>query len=298
MGYAKIYNLYQDQRILAFAECFAMEKVHGTSAHVRLRDGNRLEYFSGGVQMEPFKALFNHEELLAKMIATGHQNLTVFGEAFGGKCQGFSHTYGPNLRFVAFDVEIGVASDEQRRQFLGVEEACRLVCGQLGLRFVNYNRIPTTMAAIDAERDRFSVEAMCVGISGKHGEGVVLRPIQEVRDARGNRICCKHKRDEFRETKSARKVAPTQEQLDAKLKDDELASEWVTEMRMTHVMDKLAAAGTVLDPKATGAVIAAMEADVVTESAGLGAEWNHAALRAVRKQAAALYQKMMPKVVL
>lgn len=299
MGYAKIYNLYQDQRILAFAECFAMEKVHGTSAHVRLRDG-QLQFFSGGVQMAPFQALFDHADLQAKLqlLAECHgvQDVTVFGEAFGGKCQGFSHTYGPNLRFVAFDVEIGNASEDQRRVFLSVIDA-EAVIKRLGLRFVRYARIPTTMAAIDAERDRFSYEAELVGIPDKHGEGVILRPVKEVRDARGNRVCAKHKRDEFRETKTARPVV-TQEALDARLKDDALASEWVTEMRMTHVMDKLTAGGATLGPKDTGNVIAAMEADVMAESAGSGAEWSHAALRALRSQTAKLFQKMMPKVTL
>ena len=291
MGYQKIYNLYADQRILSFAECYALEKIHGTSAHIAYKEGQPLKFFSGGVQQGPFEALFNRDTLLEKFIQLGHKDITVFGEAFGGKCQGFSHTYGPALRFVAFDVALGEGN------FVSVPESCT-IAQALGLMFVRYKRIPTTMEAIDAERDRFSAEAEFVGIQGKHMEGVVLRPLQEVRDDRGNRICCKHKRDEFRETKSARKVAPTQEQLDAKLKDDELASEWVTEMRMTHVMDKLVAAGKVLDTKATGDVISAMENDVIAESMGLGAEWTHAALRAVRKQTAALYQKMMPKVVL
>ena len=34
MGYRHIDNLYKDQRILLFRECFALEKIHGTSAHV------------------------------------------------------------------------------------------------------------------------------------------------------------------------------------------------------------------------------------------------------------------------
>jgi len=300
MGYAKIYNLYQDQRILSFAECFAMEKVHGTSAHVRLRDG-QLQFFSGGVQMAPFQALFDHAALTTALQneadSLGVKDLTVFGEAFGGKCQGFSHTYGPNLRFVAFDVEVGNAKEDERRTFLSVEDACNLV-HRLGLRFVRFARIPTDMARIDAERDRFSHEAEVVGIPDKHAEGVILRPVKEVRDARGNRICAKHKRPEFTETKTVRTVEQSAERLDAKLKDDALATEWVTDMRMTHELDKLAAQGVELGPKATGAVIAAMEADVMAESAGLGAEWSHTALRSLRSITVKVYQRMMPKVTL
>ncbi len=35
MGYLHIDNLYKNQTIRLFRECYALEKVHGTSAHVR-----------------------------------------------------------------------------------------------------------------------------------------------------------------------------------------------------------------------------------------------------------------------
>ena len=34
MGYRHIDNLYKNQDILLFRECFALEKIHGTSANV------------------------------------------------------------------------------------------------------------------------------------------------------------------------------------------------------------------------------------------------------------------------
>lgn len=34
MSYADIENLYKNRRIMLFKECYAMEKIHGTSAHV------------------------------------------------------------------------------------------------------------------------------------------------------------------------------------------------------------------------------------------------------------------------
>jgi len=34
MAYLDIDNLYKEQRILMFKECYAMEKIHGTSAHL------------------------------------------------------------------------------------------------------------------------------------------------------------------------------------------------------------------------------------------------------------------------
>ena len=39
MGYLHIDNLYKNQTVLAFRRCFALEKVHGTSAHIAWRDG-------------------------------------------------------------------------------------------------------------------------------------------------------------------------------------------------------------------------------------------------------------------
>jgi hypothetical protein len=34
MGYAHINNLYKDQEILIFKHVWALEKIHGTSAHI------------------------------------------------------------------------------------------------------------------------------------------------------------------------------------------------------------------------------------------------------------------------
>ncbi len=39
MGYLHIENLYKNIDIMQFKECYAMEKIHGTSAHVRFKDG-------------------------------------------------------------------------------------------------------------------------------------------------------------------------------------------------------------------------------------------------------------------
>ena len=57
MGYLHIRNLYQDQDILLFKECYALEKIHGTSAHIAW-DGE-LKFFAGGCNHDRFCALFN-----------------------------------------------------------------------------------------------------------------------------------------------------------------------------------------------------------------------------------------------
>ena len=47
MGYLHIPNLYKAQEILMFKRCYALEKIHGTSAHIAW-DGNHIRFFSGG----------------------------------------------------------------------------------------------------------------------------------------------------------------------------------------------------------------------------------------------------------
>lgn len=40
MGYMHIDNLYKNQDMLIFRECYALEKIHGTSAHVSWKDAD------------------------------------------------------------------------------------------------------------------------------------------------------------------------------------------------------------------------------------------------------------------
>ncbi len=57
MGYLHIDNLYKNQEILMFKECYALEKIHGTSAHITW-NSPALTYSSGGEKHERFVALF------------------------------------------------------------------------------------------------------------------------------------------------------------------------------------------------------------------------------------------------
>ncbi|MDE2095662.1 MAG: hypothetical protein KGL39_00265 [Patescibacteria group bacterium] len=85
-----------------------MEKIHGMSAHISWKDGH-LQFSSGGVSGEAFRALFDAPALSAKLmehVGEG-QSAILYGEAYGGKCMKMSDTYGPNLRFIVFEVKIG-----------------------------------------------------------------------------------------------------------------------------------------------------------------------------------------------
>ncbi len=278
MGYLHIPNLHRDQRILREEECYALEKIHGTSAHVRYaytveNDMELMVYFHGGATEASFAECFLDKNGLRerfKKLAKeyGVSDITVYGEAYGGSMQKMAHRYGPRLKFVAFDVRFGSG-------WLTVVEAETVVL-QLGLEFVHWRVIPTTIEAIDAERDAPSVQAKRNGVEGDQPrEGVVLRPLAEMvgEKGQGDRIIAKHKHPEANERATPEDVLLARSiNMDAKQRDlmagQAVADEFVTEERLSHVLDHLAAAGTAPEIEATGKVISAMIEDVLREGFG------------------------------
>lgn len=265
MGYLKIPNLYKEQTILLFKECYALEKIHGTSAHITYNPDATLTFFSGGTKYDPFVALFDKERLLAgfKALQVSAVPITVFGEAYGGKEQGMSHTYGKHLKFVAFDVRVG-------ERWLNVMQA-EAVAKQLWLDFVHYIKVTTDLKELDAQRDMYSIQAIRNEVSSyfegavvnpRPREGVVLRPLEEMTLNNGARVITKHKGEAFRETKTPREVDLNLTQV---LSDAQaVADEWVTPMRLQHVLDKIPDAGI----EKTGEVLKAMVEDIMVEGAG------------------------------
>lgn len=258
MGYLHISNLYKEQTILLFKECYAMEKIHGTSAHIGWKyNEKKMYFFAGGESHEKFLALFNHDELRAKFQGMFPDiDVVIFGEAYGGKQQGMSHTYGKDLKFIVFDVKVG-------DNWLNVPNA-EDVAHKLGLEFVHYAKIPTDLEALNQHRDFSSVQAYRNGCGDdKKREGIVLRPLIEMRTNNGDRVICKYKPDEFNETKTKREVSPEQLQVleDAKA----IAEEWVTPMRLEHVLQKFPAD---VNMESMGEIIKAMIEDVNREAKG------------------------------
>lgn len=262
MGYLHIENSYRNYHdtFALFRECYALEKIHGTSAHIAWKDG-QIRFFSGGEKHENFVKLFDAEKLKAGFEAIGHPEVVIFGEAYGGKQQGQSWRYGKTLKFVAFDVKVG-------DYWLDVPNANQIV-EKMGLEFVHWVRVSTDLAVLDAERDAPSEQARRNGVEGDQPrEGVVLRPIKEFHDNGGGRIISKHKRSEERETKTHREVGDP-----AKLKvleeAETIATEWVTPMRLQHVLDHLKADLTQdINIQHVPQVISAMIEDVTREAKG------------------------------
>lgn len=256
MGYLHIENLYKNQTIMLFKECYALEKIHGTSAHISFKEG-QLHFFSGGEKHTNFVKLFDQEALAAGMADLGHTEVVIFGEAYGGSQQGQSWRYGKALKFVAFDVKIG-------EHWLDVPNADQ-VSRRLGLDFVHWEKVSTDIEALNAQRDAPSTQAQKNGVAGVHPrEGVVLRPLVEFRMNNSDRVISKHKRDEERETKTVRSVEDPAK-LQVLQAADAIALEWVTETRLDHVLDKLPQG---IGVEATGQVIAAMIEDVTREAQG------------------------------
>ena len=279
MGYLHIDNLYKDTDITLFRECYALEKVHGTSAHVAWNMGN-LRFFAGGSEHDTFMSLFDEEKLIELFCELGHDEVTVFGEAYGGKIQGMRNTYGPDMKFVAFDVKI-------EDTWLAVP-AAHDVANKLGLDFVDYVKISTNLEEINAQRDADSIQALRNGMGpGKIREGIVLRPPIELTKNNGKRIIVKHKRDEFMETSTPREVDP--EKLAVLEEANSIAEEWVTDQRLRHVLDKLPPNLAMENVKE---VIHAMVEDVVREAEGEIVD-SKEARRAIGKRTAKLFKKSL-----
>lgn len=259
MGYLHINNLYKDQTITLFRECYALEKVHGTSAHIRWKRPE-LHFYAGGESHANFVALFDQAKLTEAFLKLGHDDVTVFGEAYGGKQQGMRHTYGDKLCFIAFDVKIGDT-------WLNVPSMAD-VATKLGLEAVPWRKVSTDQSVLDAERDRPSEVAVRRGIAEPHErEGVVLRPLVELTTSNGERVIVKHKGDNFRETSRPRPVVAP-EKLAVLTAAQAIADEWVTPERLRHVLAKIELDGKQIDMSATPTVIAAMVEDVYREGKG------------------------------
>jgi len=256
MAYMHIDNLYKATDILRFKECYALEKIHGTSARISYKSG-RVDFFAGGSKHEDFIALFNKDNLLAKFaeIIPDGKSCAVYGETYGGKLQGMSQMYGTQLKFVCFEVKIGGT-------WLNVPDAEDVV-KKLGLEFVAYDVVTTDIETLDQCRDADSVQAVRNGMGEGHPrEGIVLRPMVEVKKNNGKRIIAKHKASWSSETKTPRKVGVD---LKAVAEAEEIVREWVTLERIKHVVDALTLEK---DVASIGKLIKGMVADIEREGKG------------------------------
>jgi len=278
MGYLHIKNLYQKPDFLkeAGTEVYALEKVHGSSSNVSWKD-NKVSFHAGGTSHANFLKIFKEKELAERFQQLSLDKVTIYGEVYGGNQQGMKDTYGPILKFVGFDVFSAA--------WLNVSQAEKIV-KLLDLEFVDYLKGPNTPEWLDSQRDRPSTQAERNGMGSKKREGIVIRPLEEVWNPEtGDRLIVKHKHPDFRETTSIRNVVDP-----SKIKIIEeaqtIADEYVTEMRLEHILQKL----SVSKMEDTPQVITAMLEDVERESTG-EVVWTEEAEKAIKKKTATLFKK-------
>jgi len=283
MGYKSIPNLYQVPEVISLLkEAYYLEKIHGTSANVTWADG-ALTFFSGGVSQVVFENLFDKSNLATVFDAEfgKFQTVAVHGEAYGGSCQKMSRTYGEATKFIVFEVIVD-------GKHLSVTQA-HDVATKLGLEFVHYVKGPSTLEFADAQRNAPSVQAVRNGIVGDRArEGVVIRPLITLTKNNDEILIAKHKGKGFEETKTPRPVSA--EKLKVFSEANEASEEWVTPMRLEHVMDKLSPDGKVLTIRDTKTVIIAMVEDIKKESVG-EIEWSKAVESAIMRDSALMFKK-------
>lgn len=306
MSYLHLENLYKNQLILLLRECFALEKIHGTSAHITFKSNpsnksqRQLVFFSGGESYNNFVALFDKDKLfkqLSEIDVDPDKDITIYGEAYGGKQQGMTATYGKSLKFIAFDVQIG-------ESWLDVLKADDFV-KKLDLEFVPYAKSSTDLKELDYNRDLPSIQSVRNGVITPEQftaasndrtlckqlcvvrEGVVLRPLIELTLNNGNRLICKHKGDDFKETATPRPVVDPAKIV--VLEDaDKVATEWCVPERLLHVLDKLP--GHCMERMRD--IITAMQEDVLREGKGEIVE-SEAVKKAIGKKTVELYKNFV-----
>ena len=133
---------------------------------------------------------------------------------------------------------------------------------------IRYNqKVSTDLEELKLHRDAYSEQAIRLG-TGKERprEGIVLRPLVEcfVHDGEGlKRVIAKYKGPDFSETATYHEV--DLESTVWLISDaQEIADEWVTNMRLSHILDKFDQA-KISD---TGAIIKAMAEDIRIEGKG------------------------------
>lgn len=272
--------------------------VHNSSTHLSfsktVQNGavtENFNIFAGGESHVRFCALFDSEKIKNDMRNECVNEITIYGEAYGGSQQDMSYLYGKDLRFIVFDIKL----DNIWLTVPKAEELAR----KLGLEFVYYEKIACTLEEFDRVRDADSVQAVRNGVDlsklpeGKTAlrEGAVLRPLIEVFNCYGDRIMCKHKSDKFSERKTPQKVVdPTM--LKVLSEASEIADEWVTPNRLEHVLQKLPTGGMEIVSK----LIPAMVEDVLREAAGEIVDTKEAR-KAIGKKAVELFKKKLESSV-
>ncbi|AGF85627.1 ligase 2 [Moumouvirus goulette] len=297
MGYMHIESLYKCPDFFQlFPEVYCMEKIHGTSTWIRYEKGQVLKFHSGGESGEAFKSIFNEKLIKNKLDEISFNNnwniIKIHGEAYGGRQQGMSKTYGDKLKFIVFDIYVENNDIGINPKYLNIPEAEQMA-RNLSLEFVYYVRGSNTPEWIEEQSNQESIQAIRNGIgSGKPREGVVIRPIIESILPNGQRAIMKHKNAEFWEIKSRR---PLGERLKVVEGINEIVEDWVTDQRFYHVIDRVLQqkVDKILEKSDIKILLDLMVEDVKRESEG-EVIWSDKLISAIRKKTAVMFKDYAP----
>lgn len=293
MGYAHIDNLYKNKTILLFKECIAMEKVHGTSTHIAYEvDSDNITFFNGGFHAQVLETLFDVVQLKEKIKASGLvgpsvKKIIFYGEGYGGNMQKMSHIYGQEKRFICFDIKI-VYGEKEEGRWLGIIDA-QAAASSIGLEFVPFRIIPATIEAINEETNKPSVVAQWRGCGEQLREGVVVRPVIEI-SVNGGRVVAKNKSEKYKELMEQPKVDPHDVKVKLEADASKIAENWVTPMRLAHVLDKFPTPHTIEIIKD---VILAMNEDVMREGEGEIDKSNPKLPKMINSRTASIYKEYL-----
>lgn len=169
------------------------EKIDGTNIRV-MWDGHKIT-FGGRTERANIPAhLMNYlnqkfitpevEELFEQVF--GEKEVILFGEGYGAKIQGVGGLYRSDVSFILFDVLIGDNYQPRDR----VEDVAKMFDLEI---------VPIVLIGTLDEAIQFVRENPKSTIGTAMMEGVVGRPLVEMRDRCGNRVIVKIKYHDFKE---------------------------------------------------------------------------------------------------
>lgn len=181
----------------------ATEKIDGTNVRV-MWDGSEITFdgktdnasMPGGLVQHLQSKFGTHEMLQAFQERFGESRVTIYGEGFGGKIQKGGSTYGPEMRFSAFDVRIGEWWLLQEN-FRGLMEGLEIPVAPSVYTAEGYWTAPLTAW----------IEMAQSGIESFYGpftaEGLICKPTVELQTRNGERIVVKIKTRDFATAQAA-----------------------------------------------------------------------------------------------
>lgn len=278
--YPHLENLDEMPAMFAVPEVIATEKVHGSSMRIGLFDGairlggRRLEFTDlrrdtkEGLGFVSWVLTTGLDQRCREAFA-GH-NVLLYGEWHGSGTpaqgwpqvqKGIRYCAGNNFR--VFDVKVD-------GRYLPFDEiatwAAKVELKTMPVLF----RGPPTQAAFDALIDTMSRVGAEHGIVDPENtlEGLVIRPPQLQWDDRGQVLMAKYKVGKWAE-RASRQRHPRQPKQVKEIAPGApaFAEEFVTSMRLDHILDQLRQEGLPVDHTATGEVLKRMGQDIKREGA-------------------------------